>query len=150
MDQAFSPTIHSLMHHYNTHRMTMLDDPNVAALKAQVESLKDTMGDNIVLAMSREHKLERLIQKSDEMEMRSKVFTKRAKTAKRTLLKKKFVCKILMVIFMGLLIYFFFAMICGLDGNRCVIHPRNHNPSSLQTDTPSGNRILLFLRHRTT
>jgi hypothetical protein len=131
MEQAFSPTINSLMHHYNTHRMSMLDDPKVLELKAQVESLKTTMGDNIVLAMSREHKLERLIQRSEEMTERSKVFTKRAKTTRRILLKKKFVCKILMVIFIGVLIYFFFAMICSFDGHRCVIHRHvNNNPNT--------------------
>jgi len=124
MEQNFSNTLQSLMHHYNTYRMTMLDDPNVLALKAQVESLKNTMDHNIVLAMSREHKLEQLIQKSDAMEQSSKVFTKRAKTARRIVWRKKLVCKILIILFIGLLIYFFFAMICSFDGHRCVIHRR--------------------------
>ena len=130
MEQAFSPTISSLMHHYNTNRMNMLDDPNVLALKAQVDSLKTAMGDNIVLAMTREHKLEKLIQRSEEMTERSKVFTKRAKVAKRVLLKKKYFCKILMVMFLGVLLYFLFASICGLDGHRCVLHPHETNPQN--------------------
>lgn len=71
----------------------------VAGLNAQIEDLKNVMGQNIHLMLKRGENLDALIDKTEELQMDSKVFTKRATALKRQTVRKS--CKQSMCISFG-------------------------------------------------
>lgn len=90
-------------------------DPNITRLTSEVESLKRIMSVNIDLLMGRGHDLSSMVERSDDLLMESKIFSKRGKRLKRVMMKKAFVYKMVIVGFFLVTIYLMIASICGFN-----------------------------------
>jgi hypothetical protein len=120
LDKQFRPSLQSTMHYYNTHHTELSRDVQINALLAKVEDMKTVMGRNIALLLEREGKLDRLLDKSEQMKIESMVFKKRAKQVKRYYTNKS--CEMWCLIFGTILviIYTIVTARCGISMQRCV------------------------------
>lgn len=114
-EKGFSRNISQMMHHCNTTRYSTGVDPNTAKLTSEIESLKKIMGNNIELLMNRGNELEKIVERSDDLLIESKVFSKRGKRLKKVMRRKAMCYKMVIVGFFLVTIYLMIAKICGFD-----------------------------------
>ena len=104
-EKGFSKNLSQLMHHCNTTRFSTGVDPNTAKLTSEIESLKTIMGNNIDLLMNRGNELDRIVERSDDLLIESKVFSKRGKRLKKVMRRKAMCYKMVIVGFFLVTIY---------------------------------------------
>lgn len=114
-EKGFSQILSQMMHHTNTTRYSTGVDPNTAKLTSEMESLKRIMGNNIELLMNRGDELDKIVERSDDLLIESKVFSKRGKRLKKVMKRKAMLYKMVIVVFFLVTIYFMIAKICGFD-----------------------------------
>ena len=107
------------MHYYNTHHSELSRDQQVAKLLAQVEDMKQVLGRNINLLLEREHRLDRLVDKSEQLKNETRVFKKRAAQVKQQNKYKNYKYIALIMFIILIFIYLIFAASCGVTMSRC-------------------------------
>lgn len=113
MDKKFAPNFRSALHYYNINHSTLRQDDKVTAMMAQVEDMKDVMGRSIQLSMRRAANLERMLQKTDEMEADIQVFYKKAKVIKKRKKKQYYRVYAAMAAMFFFFVYLMMAAACG-------------------------------------
>jgi len=83
MDKSFAPNFRTALHYYNVNHSKLCQEEKVCKILAQVEDMKDVMGRNIQLSMQRAGNLEKMLKKSEEMEVETQVFYKKSKVNKK-------------------------------------------------------------------
>ena len=82
-------------------------------MMAQVEDMKVVMGRNIQLSMRRAANLERMLQKSEDLEVDVQVFYKKAKDVKKRKQRKYYRVYATMVAMVFAVVYLIVAAACG-------------------------------------
>lgn len=113
MDKAFAPNFRSALHYYTTNHSKLCQEEKVRALMAQVEDMKEVMGRNIQLSMRRAANLERMLQKSEDLEAETQVFYRRSKMAKRRRQRKYYRVYATLVLMVVGIVYMILAAACG-------------------------------------
>ena len=83
------------------------------ALMAKVEDMKDVMGRNIQLSMKRAGNLERMLSKSDDLQVDVQVFFRNSKKIKRSRQRKYWRVYATIVAVFFCVVYLLVALACG-------------------------------------
>jgi len=119
MDKAFSSSLSSIMHHYNT-------DPNAGNLttgevvNSMVEETKDVMSANIDKVLSRGDQIDLVVERADAMEIDSKQFVKKSTALKRTVNAQDWQIKMGIAAVAAFACYLLLVHTCGLFLGRCM------------------------------
>jgi Synaptobrevin len=113
LDKTFAPNFRSAIHYYNSNHSKLRQDDKIRALTAKVEDMKAVMGRNIELSLQRAAKLESMIEKTDEMQMATQVFYKKAKVVKKQRVRKLYRVYITLAAVVVGLLYFLLVPYCG-------------------------------------
>ena len=119
MDKQFAPNLRSAMHYYNTNHKKLSRDDKINSLLAQVEDMKTVLGRNINLLLDREHKINTLLETSEEAKRNSMVFKRKSMRLKREQRNRSFKlwCPIAGVVV--LILYVIMASFCGATLQQC-------------------------------
>ena len=120
MSKSFGPSIEKLSHHYNTNRSDMATDQRLAQLTAKIDDLKNVMGSNIGMMLSRGESLNQLADKSEQMEADAAVFKKRSTTLKRKMWWDLMKANWVLIFVAAFLLFVLSFMVCGAGWNRCL------------------------------
>ena len=113
MDKQFKPVLRTTLHYYNTHHLELSKDQQISKLLAQVEDMKHVLGRNINLLLEREQKLDRLVDKSNQLKEETQVFKKRAQQVKKQESYKNYKYAALILFIIMIFIYLILATACG-------------------------------------
>lgn len=113
MDKAFAPNFRSALHYYNVNHNNLRQDEKVTKMMAQIEDMKNIMGRNVQMSMRRAGNLERMVQKSEDLEADVQVFYKKAKDVKRRKKQKYYRVYATLVAMVFFAIYLIVAAACG-------------------------------------
>lgn len=113
MDKSFAPNFRSALHYYNVNHGTLKQEDKVKALMAKVEDMKDVMGRNIQLSMKRAGNLERMLSKSDDLQVDVQVFFRNSKKIKRSRQRKYWRVYATIVAVFFCVVYLLVALACG-------------------------------------
>ena len=113
MDKAFAPNFRSALHYYNVNHDKLRQDDKVTKMMAQMETMKNVMGRNVQMSMRRAGNLERMVQKSEDLEADVQVFYKKAKDVKKRKQRKYYRVYAAMAAMVFLLVYLLVAAACG-------------------------------------
>ena len=119
MEKSFSIDIRMTMHKYNI-------DPNagkahsVAALHAQVEDLKNVMGQNIYILLQRGENLESIVDRAGSLEQMANVFKKRTKRVHNEMKTKSIKYKLCIGFTVFMVCYIVGASFCGVYYQHCI------------------------------
>ena len=113
LDKQFKPVLRTTLHYYNTHHNELSKDQQISKLLAQVEDMKHVLGRNINLLLEREQKLDRLVNKSNQLKEETQVFKKRAQQVKKQESWKNYKYAALILFIIMILIYLILATACG-------------------------------------
>mmetsp|Transcript_11788 Transcript_11788/g.25105 ORF Transcript_11788/g.25105 Transcript_11788/m.25105 type:complete len:306 (-) Transcript_11788:167-1084(-) len=119
MDKKFGRELGKLIYFYNENRNKMVRQDKVTNMLTQVEDLKGVLGRNITMIMEREGRLEDLVEKSEDMVDSTKVFSRRSTRLKRKMQREYYMYHIIAGVFGLLVLYLFFADICGYGFQKC-------------------------------
>lgn len=141
MDKKFNMELGKLIYFYNENRRKMVMNDRVGDLLVKVDDLKGLLGTNITVVLERDRHLSDLIEQSDNMVQGSKVrkytynvsslgtfahdvinlkvFTKRSSMLKTKMQREYYLYYVIAFLFGALVLYLFFAEICGYTGQKC-------------------------------
>jgi hypothetical protein len=119
LDKDFSPNVRTSMHYYNTNRKSLGRDPKINALMGRVEDMKTILGRNLTLLLEREHKLDALMEKSEQTRRDSLVFKKRAIKLKNEVENRSFKLWCLIAGTLALFMYAIITSQCGFRFQNC-------------------------------
>mmetsp|Transcript_9354 Transcript_9354/g.20040 ORF Transcript_9354/g.20040 Transcript_9354/m.20040 type:complete len:296 (+) Transcript_9354:218-1105(+) len=120
MNKAFGPSIEKLSHHYNTNRSSMATDDRLVQLTAKIDDLKDVIGSNISMMMSRGENLSQLAVKSEQLEADASVFKKRSTTLKRKMWWEYVKANSVLICVAAVTLFFLSFLVCGVGWGRCI------------------------------
>jgi vesicle-associated membrane protein 7 len=92
---------------------------NISRVKAQIDSVKDVMVDNIDRVLERGEKIELLVDKTDRLNQQAFKFEKSSRALKTSMYCKKIKMYLLIFFVVGLVALFVSIMICGIDFKQC-------------------------------
>jgi hypothetical protein len=78
LDKAFTPKVRTAMHYHNVNHKTIAQEERVKKLLTKVDYMKRVMGVSINLLLEKGENLQKLVQKSDELETDAKIFRKKS------------------------------------------------------------------------
>ena len=113
LDKQFKPILRTTLHYYNTHHLELSKDQQISKLLAQVEDMKHVLGRNINLLLEREQKLDRLVNKSNQLKEETQVFKKRAQQVKKQESYKNYKYAALILFIIMIFIYLILATACN-------------------------------------
>ena len=113
LDKQFRPILRTTLHYYNTHHNELSKDQQVTKLLAQVEDMKAVLGRNINLLLERETRLDRLVDKSEQLKHDTQVFKKRTSTLVKDKKWKNVKYIALITFIVSIFIYMIIAASCG-------------------------------------
>lgn len=119
MDKSFAPVLTTHMHHFNVNRNELRNENRVKEMTSRVESLKETLDENITLLLKRDVYIDNLIEQSNDLMIESKVFSKQSDKLKKVMRKKTRLYKMVLVAFGVFLFYFMLSAICDFDLSEC-------------------------------
>uniref|UniRef100_A0A7S2I7R4 V-SNARE coiled-coil homology domain-containing protein n=1 Tax=Helicotheca tamesis TaxID=374047 RepID=A0A7S2I7R4_9STRA len=120
MEKSFSPDLRKLTYYYNSNQKTMSQSEKVKRLTAQVDKLKDVMGNNIQLTLSRGGDLDELAEKGEMLVQETVVFKKNTKVMKNKSKNKNRFTYLFLGVAAAFLAYIISAGICGLTFQKCI------------------------------
>mmetsp|Transcript_7550 Transcript_7550/g.17116 ORF Transcript_7550/g.17116 Transcript_7550/m.17116 type:complete len:296 (-) Transcript_7550:83-970(-) len=121
MDKKFNKELGKLIYFYNENRNKMARQDKVDDLLNKVEDLKGVLGRNITMVLDREEKLAVLVERSEDMLEDTKVFTKRSSKLKTKVKRNLYSYYVIAFVFGVLVLYLFFAEVCGYTGQKCSV-----------------------------
>merc|ERR1711879_978739 len=95
------------------------DNNKIAQINEKMAEVKGVMYTNIDKVLERGERIELLVDKSDNLNTQSFKFKKRAKKLKNQMLWQYVKTTMLLVLIVGLVIYFILAAACGFDLKGC-------------------------------
>jgi hypothetical protein len=113
MDKSFAPNFRSAIHYYNVNHSKLSQDEKVGGIMSQVEDMKAVMGRNIRLSMQRAGNLERMLKKSEEMEMETEIFRRRTKRVRQRKQRNYYRVYGSLVAIVATIVYLITAFACG-------------------------------------
>jgi hypothetical protein len=119
MDKQFSPNLRTTMHYYNINHVTLSRDQKINSLLAKVENMKTVLGRNLTLLLEREHKLNDLLETSQQAKRDSMVFKKRSAQVKQQARGKSRKLGFLIAGMVILIMYALVTTACGFRFQRC-------------------------------
>ena len=108
------------MDYYNTNRTTLGRDEKVNQLMSQVEDMKTVLGRNIQLMLEREHKVNSLLETSEQARRDSMVFRKKSIYMKRRERAKNYKMWCLIAGTVLVITYTIITTFCGLRFQKCI------------------------------
>ena len=108
------------MDYYNTNRATLGRDEKVNQLMAQVEDMKTVLGRNIQLMLEREHKVNSLLETSEQARKDSLVFRKKSIYMKRQQRAKNRKLWCLIAGILLVIVYTIITTFCGFRLQKCI------------------------------
>jgi len=119
MEKKFNIELSKIIYYYNEHRSKMIKNDKINHLLGKVDNLKGLLGHNITMVLERDQQLNDMVVRSEHMMHDSKVFTKRSSQLKKKMRIEYYWSQIIAVAFGILVVYLFFAHICGYTGGKC-------------------------------
>lgn len=117
MDKSFAPTFRTTMHYYNINQSKLAREEKVTRLMAQVEDMTVVMNRNINLLFQRGGNLEKMLRKSEDMEVDCQVFKKKARSVKKRKERKFYRVYAVLILMVLALFYIIMAAACGWQLN---------------------------------
>jgi Synaptobrevin/Regulated-SNARE-like domain len=127
LDKEFTPTVRSLVHYHNVNHNKIRQEQRVRQLEAKVNDMKSILGNNITLLIQRNERLERLRNKSDELEDKVQVFRKKSKAYVREQRYKYYCYNVFVISLIILCIYIGLAIPCGFLLQKCEVSMKSNN-----------------------
>lgn len=123
MDANFGPTVRSAVHYHNVNHQSLAKEERIQKLMAKVENMQTIVGKSVKLLLERERKMDRLIERTDELTEDAKVFEKKSVRLKRQHQQRYFAKYAvwgltLMVLTTGA-ISIMLLSVCGVGLKRC-------------------------------
>jgi len=119
MEKSFSVKIRAIIHKYNTN-LDAGKSHSVAALHAQVEDLKNVMGQNIYIMLQRGENIESLVNKAEQLEAKANVFHRRTSMVKGKMKTKSVKYQMFIALALVLFCYIIAASFCGVLFEHCI------------------------------
>lgn len=119
MEKKFNIELSKIIYYYNEHRSKMIKNDKINHLLGKVDNLKGLLGHNITMVLERDQQLNDMVVRSEHMMHDSKVFTKRSSQLKKKMRIEYYWSQIIAMAFGILVVYLFFAHICGYTGGKC-------------------------------
>lgn len=119
MEKKFNTELSKIIYYYNENRSKMIKNDTINHLLGKVDNLKGLLGHNINMVLERDAQLNEMVVQSEDMMHDSKVFTKRSSQLKKKMRIEYYWSQIIAVTFGILVVYLFFAHICGYTGVKC-------------------------------
>ena len=119
MEKKFNIELSKILYYYNTNRNNMIKNDKIHHLCSKVDNLKILLGHNITMVLDRDQQLHDMVIQSEHMMVDSKVFTKRTSKLKKKMRLEYYWSQIIAIVFGILVVYLFFAHICGYTGVKC-------------------------------
>ena len=113
MDKSFAPNFRSAIHYYNVNHSKLSQEEKVREIMTQVEDMKTIMGRNIKLSLLRAGNLERMLKKSEEMEIETEIFRRNTKNVRKRKQRKYYRVYGTLVIMVAAIVYLITAFACG-------------------------------------
>jgi vesicle-associated membrane protein 7 len=115
MQEAFSPTLASLMEDYNTNRTVDTLD----RVKARIDNVKEVMVENIDQLLERGEKIELLVDKTDKLNQTAFKFEKSSRRLKYNMQWQRLKFYLVVLLCVGLLSLFAAMIACGVKLDQC-------------------------------
>lgn len=119
MEKKFNTELSKIIYYYNENRSKMIKYDKVNHLLGKVDNLKGLLGHNITLVLEQDAQLNDMVVQSEHMVHDSMVFTKRTSQLKKKMRIEYYWSQIIAIAFGILVVYLFFAHICGHTGVKC-------------------------------
>lgn len=122
LDKVFSSDLRESIHDHNLNVRTLgtnAGGDQVDVLKAQIEDLKNVLGNNIVIMLQRGERIDHLMSKAERLEVEASVFSKRTDLLAQETRGKNAKCNIYVFAAVVAVAYVFAACLCGPSLSSC-------------------------------
>jgi len=118
LNADFSPTLGGIMDHFNSDKVCDVDA--ISRVQNEIESVKETMVQNIESILERGEKIELLVESTDNMNQQAFTYERSARRLERTMYWRKIRRRGFMVLGFSLLLASFAIAGCGgIDFQKC-------------------------------
>lgn len=115
LNELFSPILSQKIGFYNSSQSA----DNIGRVQAQIDSVKETMIENIDRVLERGEMIELLVDKTDRLNQQAYKFEKSSRTLKSTMQWRRWRNIGIALVVVLLIILFALIMICGFQFERC-------------------------------
>jgi vesicle-associated membrane protein 7 len=116
MQEVFQPEIARLMKSFNSSNQ---GNDNIDRVKMQIESVKETMVENIDALLERGEKIELLVDRTEQLNQTSYKFERSTRSLKNEMLYRKIKMYALYLVILFFICLFLAMAICGADLKHC-------------------------------
>ena len=118
LNDSFAPVLKQRIDFFNVNPAA----DNIGRVQAQIETVKDTMIENIEKVLERGEKIELLVDKTDKLNQTAFKFERQSRTLQRDMMWRKFRNYCLIILILSIIIIFIVLMACGIKLDRCKKH----------------------------
>ena len=115
LDDAFRPVLKDRMEYWSNS-----NGDNLSALQNKIDSVKETMTQNIDRILDRGDRIELLVTKTDKLQEQAFFFNRQAKNLKHQLWCRSFRTKLLFITVVLVVVAATVAVVCGLSLGKCI------------------------------